>query len=112
MNRVRMLGSVGVVLAMVLSAAFLTLPMKVEAQAVALEGVSFDVSKSLKDNLDSHIGKNIYINLRSGKTYQGIIKSVGKKFIHLEKMAGREFFDALINIEDISAVELQFRALK
>jgi hypothetical protein len=37
---------------------------------------------------------------------------VGDHFVHLEKLAGREFFDVLIRIEDISAVEARFRELK
>jgi ferredoxin-fold anticodon binding domain-containing protein len=66
----------------------------------------------MKDNLKMFIGKNVYVTLRSGKIYQGYLKSVGDHLIHLEKIAGKDFFDALIRLEDISAFEAQFRGYK
>lgn len=112
MKRTKMLGSVGVVLAILFSTMFLTPPTKVEAQVVALEGVKFEVFQSMRDNLEMFIGKNVYVTLRSGKTYQGYLKSTGDHFIHLEKIASKDFFDALIRMEDISAIEVQFRRYK
>jgi small nuclear ribonucleoprotein (snRNP)-like protein len=58
------------------------------------------------------IGKEVFISLRSGKTYQGRIKAVGDHFLHLERIAGKDFYDALIRIEDISAVEAKFRGMQ
>jgi small nuclear ribonucleoprotein (snRNP)-like protein len=112
MKRGKSLISVWIVLVILFSAMFLTSPVNVMAQVVAQEGVKFDVSQSMKDNLKMFIGKNIYISLRSGKTYQGVLKSVGDHFIHLEKISERNFFDALVRIDDISAIEAQFRGYK
>ena len=77
-----------------------------------IEGVKFDAQFALVDNLKLFTGKDVYLHLRSGKTFQGYVKSVGDHFVHLEKLAGRDFFDVLIRIEDISAVEAKFRDLK
>lgn len=77
-----------------------------------VEGVRFDVGFSMKDNLKSLVGKDVYVHLSCGKTLQGFVKSVGDSLVHLEKLAGRDFFDALVKIEDISAVELKFRDMK
>lgn len=77
-----------------------------------LEGVQFNTGASLADNMKPFVGKDVFIHLRSGKTFQGYLKSVGNGFVQLEKLAGREFYDALIRIEDISAVEAKFRELK
>ena len=113
MKKSQRLGSMGIIWTMLLSAAFLTLPAEMEAsQVVAIEGMSFDVWATLKDNLKSFTGKDMYVTLRSGKTYQGFLKSVGDHFIHLEKIAGKDFFDALLRMEDISAIELKFRDIK
>ena len=112
MKRAKRLGSMGVILVILFSAMFLTTPRDGVAQVVSQEGVRFDVFQSMKDNLKIFIGKNIYISLRSGKTYQGILKSVGDHFIHLEKLSEKNFFDALIRIDDISAIEAQFRGYK
>lgn len=92
---------------------FLTFQTEVDAKSVTtLEGAKFDVSISLKDNLKIYIGKDVFVHLRSGKTIQGYVKSIGSDFIHLEKLAGRDFYDALIRIEDISALEVKVRDIK
>jgi len=82
------------------------------AQTVAVKGVSFNVGSTLKDNLDSLVGKDIFVGLRSGKVYQGYVKAVGNGLLHLEKIAGKDFYDALIRLDDISAVEVKFRDFK
>src|SRR5512136_1312727 len=81
-------------------------------KATALEGVKFNTAESLADNLKTYVGKDVIVHLRSGKTIQGYVKSVGNGLLHLEKLAGRDFYDALIRTEDISAVEAKFRDMK
>ncbi len=112
MKKIKMVGSVGLVMVILFSALFVTSPVEAVAQVVTQEGVKFEVSQSMRDNLKMFIGKNLYISLKSGKTYQGILKSVGDHLIHLEKVSERNFFDALIRIDDISAIEAQFRGYK
>jgi hypothetical protein len=79
---------------------------------VPVESAKFNVSGSIKDNLKTYVGKDVLIHLRSGHTFQGYIKSVGDQVVHLEKLAGRDFYDALIRIDDISAIEAKFREMK
>ena len=111
MKKSRMLSSRGIVLAILFSAAFLAFPADVEAKAkvVVIEGMSYNVSLSLKDNLKSLIGKKVYVTLDSGKTLAGFVKEVGNHLIQLEKLDGKDFFDALIRIENIGAIEARFR---
>jgi hypothetical protein len=78
----------------------------------AVEGSKFDVSSSLADNLKSYMGKNVYVHLKSGSTLQGYVKEVGKDLVHLQKLAGKDFYDALISIEEITAMEARFREMK
>jgi hypothetical protein len=81
-------------------------------KATALEGVKFDTAASLADNLKIFAGKDVIIHLRSGKTLQGYVRSVGNGLLHMEKLAARDFYDALVRMEDISAIEAKFRDLK
>ena len=81
-------------------------------KVTALEGVKLDTSVPMADNLKSFVGKDVTVYIRSGKTIQGYVKSVGNGLIHVEKIAGRDFYDALIRIEDISAIEVKFRDMK
>jgi hypothetical protein len=106
---------VGMALAMAL---FISTPAFVNKAAAEVkkptpvEGARFDTSFPLKDNLNTFQGKDVHLLLRSGQTIQGYVKSVGDHFVHLEKLAGRDFYDALVRIEDISAVEAKFRDMK
>ena len=83
-----------------------------QKKVTELEGVQFNTGASLADNLKPFVGKDVFLHLRSGKTFQGYLKSVGNGLVQLEKIAGRDFYDALIRIEDISAVEAKFRDMK
>jgi hypothetical protein len=104
----------GLLLALILAA---TLSLVVEAGAEAkkptpVEGARFDTSFPLKENLNTFMGKDVHILLRSGQTIQGYVKSVGDHFVHLERLAGRDFYDALVRMDDISAVEARFKEMK
>ncbi len=95
--------------------AFISYPAGAQAQPkkpTALEGAKFDTGASLADNPNIYLGKDVLVHLRSGKTIQGYVKSVGNGLLHLEKLAGRDFYDALVRIEDISAIEAKFRDMK
>ncbi|TNF97899.1 MAG: hypothetical protein EP297_09485 [Gammaproteobacteria bacterium] len=79
---------------------------------VAVEGASFTINASMSQNLKSFIGKKVSITLDSGKVFSGTVKDVGDHFLHLEKLDGREYYDALIRIEDIGAFDSRFRKLQ
>ena len=81
-------------------------------KVTALEGAIFNTAASLPDNLKIYVGKDLVVHLKSGKTIQGYVKSVGNGLLHLEKLASRDFYDALVLIEEISAIEAKFRDMK
>ena len=84
-----------------------------QKKPTVLEGVKFDTGASLADNIKGFAGKNVFVHLRSGKTVEGYVKSVGNGLVHLEKLGGgRDFYDTLIRIDDISAIEAKFRDMK
>ena len=53
--------------------------------------------------------KPIFVLLKSGKEYNGIIKMAGLHCVALEQKGNRSFYDAIIRIEDISAIEIRVR---
>ena len=101
-----------IILCLVISVFFQMQAQAQQKKAAALEGVKFDTASSLADNLKTYAGKDVFVHLRSGKTIQGYVKVVGNGLLHLEKLAGKDFYDALIRIEDISAIEAKFRDMK
>ena len=46
---------------------------------------------------------------RSGKSYRGKLAAVGDHAVVVSEITGREFFDALIVLEEITAVEVRAR---
>lgn len=80
-----------------------------KSQMVAVEGAAYNVNSSLADNLKSFVGKKVYLTLAPGTTMAGIIKEIGVHLVHLEKIDGKEFSDALIRLENIVAIDTLFR---
>ncbi len=64
------------------------------------------------DNLKTFIGKKVFVTLNSGKSLMGVVKAVGSHLVHLEKVQGKEHFDALVRIESINAIDARFREIK
>ena len=69
----------------------------------------FNRSDSIPHNLYRHKGKTIEVVLKSGKSITGKLKEVGDHLIYIEQLQGREFFDALVQTSQISAVIMRAR---
>jgi hypothetical protein len=88
---------------------FINTPAFSETKITAVEGISYDIEKPLADNLQSLIGKKITVTLRTGASMTGMVKDANNILLHLEKLEGKEYFDALIVVDDISAIETRYR---
>jgi small nuclear ribonucleoprotein (snRNP)-like protein len=82
------------------------------SNVVPVEGVGYNVDASMADNLKALLGKQVYVTLESGNTFTGFVKVVGNHLLHLEKLAGKDYFDALIRIDSINAIDTRFREVK
>ena len=78
-------------------------------QAKPIEGVEYKLDWSFEDNLKAFKGKYVRVTLSSGQQMAGTVKEVKNGMLHIEKLTGRDFFDALIMIKDISAIDTKFR---
>ena len=55
-------------------------------------------------------GKPVRIRLAgSNEELAGKLQKVGKELVHLSDLSGREFFDAVVRIDQVSAVSVQVR---
>lgn len=61
------------------------------------------------DVLRARIGKPVTLVLRSGKEYGGTISEVRGQAVVLKSLSGKEFYDALIRLDDVSAIEIRNR---
>lgn len=105
--------SVGALVAFVFGALLALPPWSIAGpQVIPIEGVGYSVGSSLVDNLKSFVGKKVSLTLDSGVVMVGLVKEVGDHLVHLEKLEGKEYFDALIRVENISAMETRFREVQ
>jgi len=64
---------------------------------------------SIRLNLDKFVGDRITVNLIGGGELQGIVSRVGATTLYITELTGKEFFDAVVRLEHISAVTVKMR---
>jgi hypothetical protein len=66
-------------------------------------------SASIKDVLTEYVGKRVGIRLNSNEELEGTVTKVGDSLVHLSKLSGKDFYDAVVLIDRISAVSMKVR---
>lgn len=97
----------GIVRAVMLAAGL----MVMSASIVAAEEVKYDLkpTTTMKALLTDAIGKRVILRLESSEEIEGTVSVVGEHLVHLSKLAKRDFFDAFVGIDRISAVLMRAR---
>jgi hypothetical protein len=92
--------------ACVLVAGLLTVASDSRAQAPTAkpDGIKLDVAETLQSNLARRSGEKVELILVSGKSLVGTVKEVGTSGVHLSALEGKEFYDALVRIDQVSAI--------
>src|SRR5215467_7362422 len=54
--------------------------------------------------LQSSVGKSVELRLRSGEKIGGKVAQVTDNIVHLSNLTGAEYFDAFIDVKDVSAI--------
>jgi sRNA-binding regulator protein Hfq len=78
---------------------------------VALAQSPLNAQGSMRDNLNSLMTakKPIVVILKNGTSYRATIGSVGDHFVVLTQPAQKEYFDVLVAIDEIAALEVRAR---
>jgi hypothetical protein len=90
---------------LVLCAAPVVGPPAVPAQDAALE-VNAD---AMKVNLERQVGKRVRLRLVSGQDVEGTVVAVGTAAVQIGRLAGMDFFDAVVRLDQIAAVVVRVR---
>lgn len=53
--------------------------------------------------------KPVELVLKNGKSYRGLVGSVGDHAVVITEIQGKEFYDALVQLDEISAIEVRAR---
>ena len=72
--------------------------------AVFAAPLAFDPADTTATILKKQTGQKVELRMKSGEKISGTVAAVGEKAVHLSALAGQEFFDAVVTLDDISAV--------
>jgi len=73
---------------------------------VLADDVKLDVSgaNAIHSTLQATAGKSVTLKLNSGQEISGKVAEVGPNAVHISEIKGQEFFDAVVRLDDVSAV--------
>jgi hypothetical protein len=71
---------------------------------LAQEKAALQSNATVLGVLQGSVGKGVELHLRSGEKLGGKVAQVTDNVVHLSNLAGAEYFDAFVDVKDISAV--------
>ncbi len=76
----------------------------------AQEKIELRQSYGIKEILNEYKGKRVSVTLDSGAEFGGILTKVGDHLIHISRLKGKEYFDAMIRVDRISSVVIRAKS--
>ena len=74
------------------------------ASSFAQDKASLQSNATVVTLLQGSAGKSVELHLRSGEKMGGKVAQVTENIVHLSNLTGAEYFDAFVDVKDISAV--------
>ena len=74
------------------------------ASSLAQDKTSLQANASVAGILQGSAGKSVELHLRSGEKMGGKVAQVTDNVVHLSNLTGAEYFDAFVDMKDVSAV--------
>ena len=91
--------------------ALLTVSLATQA-AERREKYQIRATDNLRTSLEQEIDLPVRLHLQPGSEIGGIVTKVGNGVVQISELNGQEVYDAVVNIDDISAVLMKVRKLK
>jgi hypothetical protein len=91
-------------------AALLAASTLVASPVSAQDKLEVQKADTVKSVLERQVGKRVSLVLTTGPELTGTIAGVGDQVVHLSQLGGREFFDAVVSLDRISAVVVRTRS--
>ena len=81
------------------------------APAALADELKFELkaNASMKEVLTELMGKRVAIRLQYGEQIEGTVTMVGNSLAHISRLSGKDFYDAVISIDRVSAVIVKAR---
>ena len=85
--------------------------MVMSVPIASAEEVKYELkpAATMKTLLTDSIGKRVVLRLESSEEMEGTVTMVGEHLVHISKLSRRDFFDAFVSIDRISAVIVRVR---
>ena len=77
--------------------------------ALAQEKIELRDADTVKAVLERLAGKRVALVMRSGTELTGTVAKVSAQAVHLAELGGREFFDAVVSLDQVQAVVVRAR---
>jgi hypothetical protein len=91
------------------SALFLSLALiACTARAEEIKTAMNDLT-TIKTILAQHAGKRVAVRTDDGETLDGTVAKVTEQLVYIEKLVGKEFFDAVVRIDRINSVTFRVK---
>ena len=86
--------------------------MAVYSPRTSAEEAKIDLKQTagIKDILTDNIGKRVSLRIDAGEILEGTVTSVGDSLVHIAKLSGKDFYDAVVRIDKINAVIIRARS--
>lgn len=84
--------------------AILALMTTLATASMAADKIAFTPEDTTTSVLTRQSGQKVEIVLKSGEHLSGTVKAVGSKAVHIGALAGKEFYDAVVALDDVTAV--------
>ena len=101
--------SIGFALTAVLLLNVMAALQTAQAAAGPKEYVQLNAAIPMADNLIAMKGRTVTVSLTSGQIVTGVVKEVQNNLLHLEKLSQKEFYDSIIRVDLIVAIEVRVR---
>jgi len=72
--------------------------------------LDFRQDDTVRSLLERQVGKPVELRMKSGEKVAGKLEKVGDKLVHISQLAGAEFYDAAVEIDNISAVVMRTKS--
>jgi hypothetical protein len=74
------------------------------AQGAIAEGLTIKPGDSIQKILEDRKGRQVTLRLSDGEEMTGTVRSITKELVLIGALAGRDFYDGIVEVEKISAV--------
>lgn len=92
-----------------ISAVLISVALACAAAAAQCAELRLGANDTIQTVLSGQKGARVTVRLRSGQEFAGIVREVNSRVVQLGAVGGKEFFDAVVPLDQVEAVFLRTR---